>query len=207
MYTAPSETPLFLRFSGAYNIVRTMIEAQIQGEFESFRTWALKRKKPAYARKASQSIFRILRDLQTIDPTEDQMATWFDTFRSCRLTRQGKRDLDANGDPISPKNGTISAMASYIKLYSRPGRAGSKIGRTPRLRQAGFCFGCSFHLQNANNSTTNRRNAKTHGELTGTSCMKSTIPTAAAIIPRKRTIRSIRNTRSHRPFSGSGMSR
>jgi integrase len=69
--------------------------------------------------KASQAILRVLRDLGTVDPIEDQVATWFDTFRSCRLTRRGKPDFDANGDPIPPKNGTVTAMAAYIKLYSR----------------------------------------------------------------------------------------
>src|SRR2546426_1389250 len=97
----------------------TSAETSIQDEYRAFEAWALRRKKPAYAKKSAKTILRLLRALQTVDPVEDQVATWFDTFRSARCTRQGKPDLDENGDPIPPKNGTITSVAAYIKLYSR----------------------------------------------------------------------------------------
>src|SRR5438128_6451490 len=100
-------------------IVQTATDAAITTEYETFEAWALRRKKPAYATKSAKTILRLLRALRTIDPTEDQVATWFDTFRSARCTRQGKPDLDENGDPNPPKNGTITSVAAYIKLYSR----------------------------------------------------------------------------------------
>jgi len=59
----------------------TSAETSIQDEYRAFESWALRRKKPAYARKSAKTILRLLRALQTVDPVEEQVATWFDTFR------------------------------------------------------------------------------------------------------------------------------
>lgn len=55
----------------------------------------------------------MLRDIGTCDPTEDQVAAWFEGFRSRTRRDQGGRA----GRP--PKNGTVRVAGFYIKLYSR----------------------------------------------------------------------------------------
>jgi len=52
-------------------IVQPADDAAIKNEYETFEAWALRRKKPTYARKSAKTILRLLRALRTIDPTEE----------------------------------------------------------------------------------------------------------------------------------------
>ena len=44
-----------------HEIVQPADDAAIRTEYETFKAWALKRKKPAYARKSAKTILRLLR--------------------------------------------------------------------------------------------------------------------------------------------------
>ena len=86
---------------------------KIRAEVNSFHRWVRTRRKPSYADKVACFVSRMLREIGTLDPTEDQVATWFEGFRS------GVRNSKDRHLRRPPKNGTVRLAGFYIKLYSR----------------------------------------------------------------------------------------
>ncbi len=83
------------------------LRERVQAEADAFRVWVGLRRKPSYASKVASFLARLFREIGTTDPTEDQVAAWFQAFRA------------GEGRAHPPKNGTVRLVGAYIKLYSR----------------------------------------------------------------------------------------